>query len=401
MELFQDFKLLALRHPTKFSQFLTQLPLLPNHSIIQRNYSTHRMTSSFSFSSPSSALLSFGGTGSGVEEMNSDVCMMRGTEYRVVPSFWSSLNSSVTGNGGGAASKGTYPDLMGRVLAPEDEEILWKPFEQPHDCQAMQQSFTSAISHTSRSLLSQSRKRIGPPATAAADSAADSGAVEEEEEEKIAQEGQEGEESGGEGIMVQSFIHPIPHAASGIEFLSLCHSTHQLTGSKSSLLSSPLVSSVIDYKWNSFFSTSYHSRVFHSLFLLILFSFHCVYYEELNNSPTKTGLPALVFIVSVFLLINYLILFFDLCLRHLTLAVMTETSSSASALFILTDTWFLIGSSAYLSVITGIAMILLNRHDPSSSEEQHGIKMHTSFNARCLLSAASLLLFLQFLSSLM
>jgi hypothetical protein len=387
MELFQDFKLLASLQPTKFAQFLVQLPLLTNHSVVQQNYSTHRMVS---FSSPSSALLNLGGGGSEGEE-NGDVCMMRGTEYRVVPSFWSSLNST-------GAVKGAYPDLMGRVLAPEEEEIFWKPYEQPHDCQALQQSFTSGIAHNPHQLHHKKilLSLVSSLQPVASSKSKDDHPEEIEEKEEKGSDVTRGKDwspqaslSASEGIMVQSFIHPVPYAASGIEFLSLCHSSHQLTGSKSTLLSSPLVSSVIDYKWNSYFSKSYHSRVFHSLFLLVLFCFHCVYYEELTNSPSKTGLPALVFIVSIFLLFNYSLLLLDLFLRFLT---------ERSPLTVLGDPWFYVGTSAYLSVITGISMILSNRSDSPAAED---VRIHSSFNSRCVLSAASLLLFLQFLSSLM
>jgi WD40 repeat protein len=387
MELFQDSQTLAELQPAKYSQFLQQLPLLVNHSVIQKNYTTHQ---SVSFSSPSSALLNL--VGAGRSGVNDDVCMMRGTEYRVIPSFWSSVSEN--GKIGSAAVSGAYPDLMGRVLAPEDEEICWLPFEQPHDCKALQQIPTAGVEQHTPHTQQQRHKKLSTPAPKIVDQAAAEVAVEEKSD-TIPQQANEvnsltlsmnaTQRKIEEGILVQSYVHPIPYAAAGTDFLSLCHTTHLLTGSQSPLLSSPLVASIIDYKWNSFFSKTYHSRVLHSLFLLILFTFHCIYFEELINSPSKTGLPSLAFIVSLCLLFNYFLLLIEVLLR-----LLTARSYSAT----LRDPWFYLGLSAYSAVVAGILMSLLSQHDGD-------LKRHTSFNARCVISAASLLLFMQFLYSLM
>jgi hypothetical protein len=338
-ELFSDLRLLSREQPAKFCDFIKQLRIPKAHTVEM--------------------------DGCIARPIGTNELWMHGSTDRVVPGFWEAIKSE------------PYPDISSRLFS-DDEGVDHLRFEIPHSHSSVQQPYVEKIevivhqeSHPSISVKRNSEKLVIEEVDLEGDSA---GLQQGTAHELVSVF------DSSPGVMVQGYIHPIPYAAAGVEFLKLCQKCSISTG-QSSVMASPAVATIIDYKWKTYFCNQYLGTVLHYLFLLILFSINCVYFSAAMDAPSETGLPSLAWIVTCFLIASYFLLFIQENLRFLAEGLYST----------LTDHWYFIGIGAYILAISGLLMSL----------QEGGVQVSITFNSRATLAAASLLLYLKILHILL
>jgi len=331
-ELFRDLKLLSRKRPAKFVDFIAQLSIPKGHPINTDGTQTRRI--------------------------KEDELWMRGSSERVIPGLWLYVK------------KQAYPDLVSREYGFEEEKELQK-IEMPHLFEEMQEPLTKGIVNTMRK-----------PHPSVGESSIDYkyAIANGDDAEADAVNGPFCSTLDVSGTRVESYVHPIPYAAAGVEFLKICQRCALLSGNYS-LMSSPAVATVIDFKWNSYFGDKYRGAVVHYICLLLLYTVYCVYFDAVMETPLKTGLPMLGWIVTLFLIFNYFVLLVQLLLRL----------GMSNSYLCITDPWLYNGVAAYSLAICGLSMNISKGEEHSSS----------SFHSRCVLCVSTVLLYAQFLWFLM
>ena len=338
-EMMNDFKILSRELPAKFAELVTRLSIPRNHVINTENCHSRS-----------------------IQHGN---YWMRGSALRSVRGFWSHVE------------RRAYPDLPTRRLEPDEEAYLYH-LEAPHASEKLQMPFTNAVESSQRKPHPSIRYAGGQPPA----------------EDVIALDGWDDDDSDrlgmvnrgkfapekNKGSMVQSYVHPIPFAAAGTEFLKLCQTCANNTG-RSDVMSAPAVSTVLDYKWHTYFKDLHHASLFHYGFVLALFTLHCVYFDSMMDSPAITGLPVLALIAACFLILSYVLLFAQECITFLS-ACLNPTRRM----------WFIVGVTAYIIAIAGLSIQLR-----AAIYEVH---MSSSFTSRSVLSVATVFLYFKFLNYL-
>ena len=326
-DLFEDLKVLSYQYPAKFSDFIQKLDIPQGHSINCKECDG--------------------------KDIGTDEVWMRGSALRVVPQFWKHV-------------KTPYPDLQSRVFEPEKESQV-VDVEAPHKNPNLREPYTRTFEprpikvHPSVNVVSR-RADVAQLGKGYLDANRIKHGDKNELKLQVLSHG---------GTVVQSYIHPIPYAASGIDFLQICLICCSASG-RSPLMSSPAVATVIDYKWNSYFGDLHTATTLHYLYVLIIFSIVTVYFDAMAEAPFKTGLPVLAWGGTIFAAVSYLMLLVQALLR------LDDEWPVAYR-----DVWFWIGGIAYVLAISGIVMTL--------------VQGESTFNSRCVLSISSLFLFLNFI----
>ena len=336
-EMMNDLKVLSRELPAKFVEIVSRLSIPKNHGI-----NTDQCHSRF------------------IRHGN---YWMRGSALRTVRGFWSHVEHM------------PYPDLATRRLEPEEEAYLYH-LEAPHASDKLQMPFTTVVESSDR--------KAHPSIRFAGEnfSLEDTLKLNEWDEEDLVRLGKVNRKKFApdqdKGAMVQAYIHPIPYAAAGTEFLKLCKRCATNTG-RDDIMATPVVTTVLDYKWHTYFKDLHHASLFHYAFVLTLFTFHCIYFDHMMDSPFISGLPTLALVVDIFLLISYVLLLAQEAVTFLT-AYLDQTRMM----------WFCVGVIAYVLAITGLSMQIR-----AAFYEMH---MNSSFASRSVLSVATLFLYFKFLN---
>jgi WD40 repeat protein len=331
-DLFEDLKILSRENPAKFADFIRHLKIPINHSITCQ--------------------------GCDSKDIVGDEIWMRGSALRVIPHFWAQVTTA-------------FPDLQGRIFEPEKEAAI-ACVEAPHEDPGLREPFTRTFE--------PARIKAHPSVNAGRQGKL---VIEDSEWDMNGVSGKLGGHSSlalekhilsSGGSVVQSYIHPIPYAAAGVEFLQICQNCCSSSG-RQTLMASPVVSTVIDYKWRTFFGDLHVGVAMHYMYVLILYSICVVYFDAMIDAPTKTGLPVLAWIGFIFVAVSYSFLLVQELLRF-------AYEGLAAC-----DEWLGVGLVAYCLAIAGITMTL--------------VEGETTFNARCVLAIACLFLYLKFLNFLL
>lgn len=331
-DLFEDLKMLSRENPAKFADFIQHLSIPMNHSITYQ--------------------------GCDSKDIIGEEIWMRGSALRVIPQFWAQVSTA-------------FPDLQGRLFEPDKESSV-SCVEMPHEDPNLREPFTKTFEpgqiKTHPSVNGDLQGKL---------------VIEESEWDMTGVEGKLGSQNSfalkkrflsSGGSVVQSYIHPIPYAAAGVEFLQICQSCCSSSG-RQTLMASPAVSTVIEYKWKTFFGDMHVGAAMHYMYVLILYSVCVVYFDAMIDAPIKTGLPILAWIGFIFVGVSYVFLLIQEFLQ------LPREGLSAF------DSWFGVGIVGYCLAVSGITMTL--------------VEGETSFNSRCVLAIACLFLYLKFLNFLL
>lgn len=331
-ELFHDIKFLSRRMPSKCSSFIAGLHIPPSHAICIKGC----------LSRP----------------VSKDEFWMRGTALRVVPDLWANISDS------GPA----YSEMESRIY--DDGQSSTRNFESPHT--SMQTKFSSEVDgkgmqyHPSVLLENLATERMQMNESQNWDAMAHDDISDIPNPIKMFQM----------SVVVQAHCHPIPHAA-GSDFLKLCLRCCCATGSNA-LLCSPSVTTVLDYKWNTYVYSQQINRTIHFVSLLAVFTMLNVYFDTLVQQPTETGLEILVWLLSIILIVNYGVLMFQevlvICINGISFVYYHSMIYSILA---------------YGTAFCGLVLQV-------TPQDNHGwLQINTSFNSRCILAAASIMLYLK------
>lgn len=334
-----DLKILSRELPAKFAELVSRLNIPKNHSI-----NTFQCHSRF---------------------IRHGEYWMRGSALRTARGFWSHVEHRA------------YPDLATRRLEPEEEVYLYH-LEMPHSSSKLQMPFSASVESSDRKAHPSIRYAgddVSPESMIVLDAWDQDDLIRlgKINRKKVAPHQER-------GAMVQAYIHPIPFAAAGTEFLRLCHRCASDTG-RNDVMSTPAVTTVLDYKWHTYFKDLHHAALFHYAFVLMLFTFHSIYFDHMMDSPAITGLPVLAFVAALFLIISFLLLLGS----ELITAIAGYLDPTRKM-------WFCVGVMAYVVAITGLSIQLR-----AAAYELH---MNSSFTGRSVLSVATLLLYFKFLNYL-
>jgi hypothetical protein len=333
-DLFDDIKLLSRKVPHKCADFLSHMKLAKAHEVCTREVSSRPL---------------------GKDEM-----WMRGAAMRVIPELW---KTCVPEDGP------AFPELESRYF--EDGIMVTARLETPHIAHQSpyEQIFADSISVTHPTLALEHNNAIRI-------------AQNEDWDENITSEKHEVTHSTmtipnpitsfQPHIAVEGFCHPIPHAAAGSDFIRLCMRCCEYSGHHM-LLSSPVVYTVLDFKWNTYTSKFHWNSIVHYVSLLLAFSMLNVYFDTLYSQPSETGLDILVWIVSLLLIVSYGTLMFQ---ELLIICV--------NGMFHVFYQSMLFNIITYGMALCGLIIQIIPREDNS---------FHTSFTTRCVLSSASILLY--------
>jgi len=336
-ELMNDLKVLSRELPAKFADMVTRLSIPKNHVINVENCHSRFIRHGHYW--------------------------MRGSTLRAVRGFWSHVE------------KREYPDLATRRLEPEEEVYLYH-LEAPHASDKLQMPFTCSVESSQRKAHPSIRYAEGPP------SPDDEIVLDDWDDDDAIRLGMVNRKKFApekdKGSMVQAYVHPIPYAAAGTEFLKLCQRCTNNTG-LSDVMSAPVVATVLDYKWHTYFKDLHHASLFHYAFVLILFTLHCINFDHMMDAPAITGLPVLALVVTCFLIVSYVLLFAQECITFLS-AYLDQTRRM----------WFIVGVMAYVTAITGLSIQIRAAF--------YEIHMSSSFTGRSVLSVATVLLYFKFLN---
>ena len=336
-QMMNDLKILSRELPAKFAEMVSRLSIPKNHRI-----NTDECHSRF---------------------IHHGHYWMRGSALRTVRGFWSHVEHR------------PYPDLATRRLEPEEEAYLYH-LEAPHASDTLQMPFTQSVESSARRAHPSIRYAGG---VAPAEDLIILDAWDDDDLVRLGKVNRKKFSTEQEkGTMVQSYIHPIPYAAAGTEFLKLCQRCAASTG-RDDVMSTPAVTTVLDYKWHTYFKDLHHAALFHYSFVLLLFTFHCIYFDQMMDSPAITGLPILALVAAVFLIISYLLL-----LAQETITFFTSYLDPTRKM------WFGVGVTAYVFALSGLSVQLR-----AAFYEVH---MSSSFTGRSILSVATIFLYFKFLN---
>jgi WD40 repeat protein len=336
-EMMNDLKILSRELPAKFAEMVSRLSIPRNH-VINMDQCHSRFIRHGHY-------------------------WMRGSGLRTVRGFWSHVE------------RRPYPDLATRRLEPDEEAYLYH-LEAPHASHMLQMPFTDRVESSERK-AHPSIRYAGVVA-----SPEDSIVLDDWDEDDLVRLGKVNRKKFApeqdKGTMVQAYIHPLPYAAAGTEFLKLCQRCSANTG-RDDVMSSPAVTTVLDYKWHTYFKDLHHASLFHYAFVLVLFTFHCIYFDHMMDSPAITGLPILALVVALFLILSYVLL-----LAQETITFLNSYLDPTRKM------WFCVGVLAYVIAIAGLSIQLR-----AAFYEVH---MNSSFTSRSVLSVATIFLYFKFLN---
>lgn len=350
-ELFVDITLLSVCLPARCAAFISSLSLLRAHPITMKGCNTK--------------------AGEGCE------LWMRGSYWRTIPSFWQYVTHAYP-----SVSDTEYDDLTRRVemlhlTSPHLNVDLHSQFvpviggslqlNRGFDVSRLSLSPRLRSSFKSKLLTHKQLSSVSQPVLAKGESFK---CVAAEDHPYLITGTHESENN--YGIPVEGYIHPIPHAAAGVDFLQLCVSCRSYATDDSNVLSSPVVATVLDYKWNTGCRYHHYNSTVNNIFSLALFTVICVYFDVMVTSRNTTGMPVLAGIVTIVLIVNYFICLLDevvFCgLKH-------------GFYQMITDLWFMWGVISYGMALCGLIMTF--------------VEYHSSFDSRCILAAAAFMLYIK------